>query len=91
MQFLPVSNQIACAAGVLVLAALVGCSGPQPADAEPIQQCQDPRPQMCTLEYAPVCAILGNKERREYSNGCSACSDPEVTGYIPGPCAESGS
>jgi hypothetical protein len=65
---------------------LTGCSGTQSVDAESVRQCQDPRPQVCTLEYAPVCGILGNRERREYSNGCSACSDHEVTGYVDGPC-----
>jgi len=49
--------------------------------------CTDPRPQMCTMEYLPVCARLGeggNAEWKTYASGCSSCSDPKVTVYKPG-------
>ncbi len=74
--------------GVLVLALVVGCAGPQQGatgEAQ-VQPCTDPRPQICTLDYSPVCGVLGNQERKEYSNGCGACADPAVTSYTAGPC-----
>jgi hypothetical protein len=59
--------------------------------------CTIPRPQICTMEYMPVCASrdtgircvttpCDSTEQVEYSNACSACGDPEVTGYVQGGC-----
>jgi hypothetical protein len=48
--------------------------------------CEDPRPEFCTREYAPVCAKLIDGSLKTYSNGCSACSDKKVIGYKPGQC-----
>ena len=57
---------------------------------EPLTECQDPRPQMCTMEYKPVCAELVdsklNSTIKTYSSGCSACSDKQVKGYRGGAC-----
>lgn len=77
------------AVGALLLPALAACSASGQVEPELEKRCQDPRPQMCTLEYAPVCGYLGNDQWREYSNGCSACSDSEVIGYVTGPCPPS--
>ncbi len=57
--------------------------------ASPFQQmCSDPRPQMCTMDYRPVCGVLENNSLKTYSNGCGACSDPQVQGYNPEVCSE---
>jgi hypothetical protein len=48
--------------------------------------CTDPRPQVCTQDYRPVCAVLQDGSFQTFSNGCSACSDPTVTGYREGAC-----
>ena len=48
--------------------------------------CKEPRPQICTQDYRPVCALLQDDSSKTYSNGCNACSDPEVTGYREGAC-----
>jgi hypothetical protein len=64
------------------------------ADAQPVggfHQCPAQRPQMCTLDYNPVCAIRDavvqpTFDLKTYSNGCSACSDAKVTGYFLGAC-----
>ena len=61
--------------------------------------CTNPRPQACTTDYRPVCATRDtgircvsapcpSSEKRTYSNGCGACSDPKVSGYVPEACAE---
>ncbi len=84
--------RIAWAAALLVLA---GCSTPasQPAPAVPlapgpVTSCTDPRPQVCTMEYAPVCASLAVGGFRTYASGCNACADEAVSGYQQGPCSE---
>jgi len=48
--------------------------------------CTEPRPQVCSQDYRPVCAVLQDGSLKTYSNGCSACSDPGVTGYRKGAC-----
>jgi len=48
--------------------------------------CPEPRPQMCTREYRPVCATLNDGTHKTYANGCTACSDPKVKGYFPDAC-----
>ena len=48
--------------------------------------CEDPRPQVCTLQYQPVCGFSSVDGFKTYSNACSACSDEIVTGHRPGAC-----
>ncbi|MEN8210210.1 MAG: hypothetical protein ABFR31_00710 [Thermodesulfobacteriota bacterium] len=48
--------------------------------------CEDPRPELCTMDYVPVCGKLIDGSLKTYSNGCSACSDKKVIGYKPHPC-----
>jgi len=50
--------------------------------------CTEPRPQVCTQDYHPVCARLLDSSFKTYSNGCNACSDPAVTGYREGACEQ---
>jgi len=61
--------------------------------------CKDPRPQICTREYRPVCAIKDTGIRcvttpcqstthKTYGNACSACGDPKVISYHSGACEE---
>jgi len=46
--------------------------------------CTEPRPEVCTMDYTPVCGL-----KREsgldlwitFSNACSACTDETVAGY----------
>jgi len=55
-------------------------------------QCTNPRPEMCTMDYKPVCATKDtgircittpcpSTEKATYSNGCTACSDANVISY----------
>ena len=71
-------------------------STPQPAEAGWIE-CKMPRPEMCTMEYRPVCAVKDtgircvttpcpSEEHKIYGNACSACTDPKVMGYHVGEC-----
>jgi hypothetical protein len=49
-------------------------------------ECEAPRPQVCTMEYAPVCAYLLAGGSRDYSSGCNACADDAVAVHLPGSC-----
>jgi hypothetical protein len=62
------------------------------------KQCPDQRSQICTREYLPVCATRDtgvrcvttpcpSSEQKTYSNGCTACADEKVLGYIANACA----
>lgn len=80
---------------VAVLLALAGCSatanrpGPAaPLASDPITPCADPRPELCTMEYAPACGSLLAGGFRTYASSCSACADTAVAGYQNGPCSE---
>ena len=78
----------------LLLALLVttGCAASQ--DGKPTDEagqdlvvCTDPRPQICTMQYDPVCARVGDGDKAEwktYASGCSACGDAAVSSYRPG-------
>lgn len=48
--------------------------------------CEEPRPQICTREYDPVCATLKDGSKTTAATGCTSCSDPEVVGYKKGAC-----
>ncbi len=78
-----------------VLMVLAGCSPSGntlegevvPVGTEPVI-CKDPRPQLCTMDYRPVCGTTKSGENKTYSNGCGACSVPSVLSYRPGECPE---
>lgn len=76
---------------VLLLAALFGLSACATGET-PITTdeggtiCSDPRPQLCTMQYDPVCATLADGSTATYANACGACSDAEVVSHLPGAC-----
>jgi hypothetical protein len=75
---------------LITIVFISGCAGhsgqrDQQPDPRPFTACTEPRPQICTMEYNPVCAKLGNT-RKTYATGCTACSDPDVSGHYPGEC-----
>jgi hypothetical protein len=68
-----------------------------PADRHGPVMCKDPRPEMCTALYDPVCATRDtgircitapcpSTEQKTMGNSCSACNDPKVMSYVPGEC-----
>jgi len=88
---------------LLVLLPLVACasdadSGKPPAKKPPeYVRCADPRPEICTQHYQPVCALRDTGVRCikapcpsaswvPYPNACTACNDRHVLGYRPGNC-----
>ena len=55
-------------------------------EIENLTICLEPRAQICTQDYRPVCAQMVDGTTKTYSNGCMACTDPVVTGYREGAC-----
>lgn len=60
-------------------------------------KCKEPRPQICTQEYNPVCATKStgvmcittpcpSTEEKTYATGCTACADHKVIEYKKGQC-----
>ena len=81
----------------VVLMASVGCStytttedagGDVAAVSKETTVCTEPRPQVCTMDYRPVCGTTKSGEKKTYSNGCGACSEPLVLSFLPGECLE---
>ncbi len=69
---------------------LAGCNSSPPAPVVSGTQCTEPRPQVCTMEYAPVCATLVTGGTADYSSGCNACADDAVSSYEQGQCDNGG-
>ena len=78
---------------ILVVFLVAACA----AKTSDIIECQEPRPEMCAMQYDPVCATVDEGVRcvttpcdtttiKTYGNSCSACSDPTVIGYQAGAC-----
>jgi hypothetical protein len=66
-----------------------------------ITACTEPRPQICTREYNPVCGqrdtgvrcvttLCDSTEWKTYGKACLACGDPKVYGSYSGLCERSG-
>ena len=77
---------------VLAVPAFIGAcastGGDVPAAAANATVCEDPRPQVCTMDYRPVCATLEDGSVKTYSNGCGACADMAVISWVENACAE---
>ena len=85
---------------VMLIASCAAQQQVQPNTRKPtFTQCPEQRPQMCTREYMPVCATRDtgvrcvttpcrSSEQKTYSNGCDACADKKVLGYVANACAQ---
>ena len=93
-----------------LIALLAACSQapvasqpPPPASDPPVTtknepvMCKEPRPEVCTMIYQPVCATRDtgvrcirapcpSEEKVTKSSSCNACSDPKVISYVQGEC-----
>jgi len=63
-------------------------SGKAESKEKKITICTEPRPQICTREYNPVCATLNDGSVKTYATGCTACSDTKVIHYMAGVCPQ---
>ena len=72
----------------VVLLVLVTACQSMPERPSDLVDCPKVRPQVCTMIYAPVCAMEENGQFTSYSSDCTACSHKEVIGYQPGVCTQ---
>ncbi len=87
---------------IFVLNACTNTSAPTatpPTASSSARVCPEQRPQVCTLDFRPVCATRDtgvrcvtapcpSSEQKTYANGCSACADSKVLSYTQGACPE---
>jgi len=70
---------------ILGLLLLTACQSVPSIKIEQIN-CTEPRPEMCTMDYQPVCGFDRDQKYKTYSNACTACSDKQVVYTIKGEC-----
>ena len=75
------------ALALFTLLVVAGCAT-RPETPPLVTQCDATRPQVCTMEYDPVCAQMTGGGRRTYSSPCNACADDAVSGFLRGACPE---
>ncbi len=88
------TNTIIIVTAIIILSwSIVGCTGVgNDANSENkladkvVTSCVEPRPQLCTREYNPVCALHDDGRMTTASTACTACTDSMVSGYYPGAC-----
>jgi len=73
---------------ILLLGACTTAPPVEPTMVAVTQECEEPRPQVCTMDYRPVCASLTDGGIKTYANGCTACGDAAVSSWIEGACEQ---
>lgn len=80
------------AGAVFMNTGLVGCATPVdpplPAESQAVDVCTEPRPQVCTTLYAPVCAVHRDGHEETLASACNACAIDTVQTHRPGRCEE---
>ena len=68
----------------------LGCMGghdPKPSAGElAMTECVEPRPEICTREYRPVCGESVEGSEKTYGNACEACGDLNIVRHHTGAC-----
>lgn len=89
---------------VVIVVFCAACQTPDMASSSGATQqrlatsCSDPRPEVCTMVYQPVCGGVKVKDcvgtscevetERTYPSACAACADSSVAHYREGECVE---
>lgn len=74
---------------IITLFMACACSQQQPLDlpsADDALACPKARPEICTMNYDPVCATHKDGRLSTQPNNCSACSDADIVSYRFGAC-----
>lgn len=80
-------RQLLLVLSLILLSACASQSGT--ALPEGIIACKEERPQICTMIYAPVCALDQDGTRKTFASDCVACGEESVIGFEEGgPCTE---
>ncbi|WP_052691869.1 hypothetical protein [Teredinibacter purpureus] len=95
MKTLNVQNRLTRTSGFLFISVVLSaCEKPaeEPHVITPpplaVERCTDPRPELCTMNYDPVCATHNNGNRTTEANNCTACATATVEHYSMEACAE---
>jgi len=72
----------------IIMLMLSACSmqATKPVQGDAWTVCSEPRPQICTMEYMPVCGRDQAGNLKTYATGCTACADSTVLEYQKGEC-----
>jgi len=85
-----VKKKLCLISTVLLTFSLVACQTTDEVAEKTVEpallMCLELRPQMCTMEYMPVCGSKIDASTKTYGNACGACADIEVSGYVVGAC-----
>ncbi len=73
---------------ILLLTTITACTVNPEQKNNNIVSCKDPRPQMCTMDYNPVCGFISPNQIKTFSNGCVACSDSKVLSHTNNVCRD---
>jgi len=82
-------NKIKTSGFVVLMSFFMLSCASAPKDVYPdltLIECANPKPQICTREYRPVCGFEGDGNHKTFSNACTACSSAEVSSYCEGDC-----
>jgi len=76
---------------ILLLVLVTGCTSSHETTegtvvTSTMTACAEPRPQICTREYRPVCAQLADGRFKTHATACTACSSAAVSAYKDGAC-----
>ena len=77
---------VALSASMLACSQTPDSTGGGGEDADSLTECVDPRPEICTMDYRPVCGQTSDGAKKLFSNGCGACADASIASYRPGLC-----
>lgn len=80
------SNRLNALALAGALALLSACANQSPTLPGGLTRCTEPRPEICTMQWAPVCGYREDGSAKTYATGCNACADPAVVGHLPDEC-----
>ncbi|HEY5734897.1 MAG TPA: hypothetical protein VIU36_09025 [Gammaproteobacteria bacterium] len=68
------------------IALLSGCTSTASQPQSGTTTCPEVRPEVCTMEYMPVCATHKDGTHKTYASGCTACANHEVISHRAGEC-----
>lgn len=88
MPFAPLFRVLAFGAAFCAVTLCSGCATSDDAAPEVASDtlCSEPRPQVCTMIYAPVCARHADGSEETLASGCNACADATVVSHREGEC-----
>lgn len=85
---MPILTRSALAGAIVAAASTLAACSSTPNQLDNMTECTEPRPQVCTMQYDPVCAQHTDGSLKTHATDCTACSDKDVIGHVKGACPE---